>query len=389
MQRASRLIEDAFFGLNRVHPLQSQEAQWWYALHLRVSYVLTAVVWGYVLLTFFERPEWCIRMEPELGFDPCGNSNYPTFNFLFLPRWGDLLLEFVFLTTLGLNLYVESMAYGRKLFDNKLNVAYGVLLGLALLDLVYAYATPWSWFRFAPYIRIAILAVRQKDIHGQLTVIYRILPAFGSICILFGLFLFLFAWCGCIMFTDDEMSIEKEIFFPNLWEAMWTLMILLTTNNSPNMFMPAFKVNRLAMLYYASFSLLVLFFGLNMITAIIYKEYNASRDRSYDDRMECRRANLREAFKLLDKEGAGKIDSKKIMEVFWEMNNNSEIDYIAEDRAKLLFMAADTDGDNMLDAEEFMSICDVLRVRTSDGVGRALPPPSLLILSLVYIYVCW
>eukprot|EP00803_Ostreobium_quekettii_P002207 evm.model.scf_1276.3 EVM.evm.TU.scf_1276.3 scf_1276:5647-9265(-) len=327
---------------------------------------MTAVVWAYVLLTFFEEPVWCERMKEKTGEEPCRvhNGLYPVFNIPFLTRTADMLLELFFLCTLSFSLYLMSRAYGRQLYDDKLNVAYAALLGLAFLDFLWAYATPVTWFRLAPYIRIAILTVKQQEIQGQLLVIYRILPAFGSICFLFFLFLFLFAWCGCIMFTDESMKIEKEIFFPNLWEAMYTLMIFLTTNNSPNMFQPAFKINRWAMLYYAVFALVVLFFGLNMITAIIYKEYNSSRERDGKMRMANREENLREAFKLLvDKDNGNRIDSKKIMEVFWDMNNNAEMDYIAEDSAKLLFAAADSDGDNMLDEIEFMALCDVLRVR--------------------------
>ncbi|CAD7699225.1 unnamed protein product [Ostreobium quekettii] len=365
VQKASRFMEDAFYGVKRAHPMQSQEAQWWYALHLRVSYVLTAVIWAYVLLTFFEQPVWCDRIKEERGVDPCRvyNGLYPTFNIPFLSRTADMLLELAFLSILSFSLYLMSRAYGRQLYDDKMNKAYASLLGLAILDFLWAYATPVTWFRFAPYIRIAILVVKQKEIQGQMLVIYRIMPSFGSICFLFFLFLFLFAWCGCIMFTDPSMRIEKEIFFPNLWEAMYTLMIFLTTNNSPNMFQPAFRLNRWAMLYYASFSLLVLFFGLNMITAIIYKEYNASRERDRELRMENRRENLKEAFKLLAEEDGDKISSKKIMEVFWDMNTNAEIEYIAEDSAKLLFAAADADGDDMLDETEFVALCDVLRVR--------------------------
>ena len=174
VQKASRFIEDAFFGVKRVHPIYTQEALWWYVLHLRMYYVMSAVFWGYVLLTFFERPLWCIRTEDEgRQSDPCADPNYPTFNIPFLPRWGDLLLELLFLALLVLDLYVESAAYGKKLYSTQANRWFAGLLILAVCDVVYAYATPWTWFRLAPYLRIAMLAIRQKEIHGQLAVIYR------------------------------------------------------------------------------------------------------------------------------------------------------------------------------------------------------------------------
>ena len=210
----------------------------------------------------------------------------------------------------------------------------------------------------------------------------RILPAFGSISALFALFVLLFAWCGSILFTNTNMNVESKLFFPNMWEGMWTLVVLLTTNNSPNMIMPAYSSNRAFVLFYISFLLLAYFFGLNMITAIIYKEYNNSRERHSAERLARRRESLTEAFRLLDIEGQGKLNSRRILEVFWELNNSSEIEYIAENRARLLFAAVDSDGDHMVNSEEFMSICDVLQVRNGTEFGtpfsRQHIPESLL-----------
>eukprot|EP00803_Ostreobium_quekettii_P002205 evm.model.scf_1276.1 EVM.evm.TU.scf_1276.1 scf_1276:563-2464(-) len=158
------------------------------------------------------------------------------------------------------------------------------------------------------------------------------------------------------------MDIEENLYFSSLLEGMWTLIVLTTTNNSPNMIMPAYTANRLAILYYMLFLLLAYFFGLNMITAIIYKEYNNSRENNSAKRLAQREESLRQAFALLD-EGSGSLSAEKMMEMFKELNRATEIDYIAEDRARLLFAAVDADGNKAVTEEEFMSVCDVLQVR--------------------------
>lgn len=188
------------------------------------------------------------------------------------------------------------------------------------------------------------------------------MPAFGSISALFVLFVLIFAWCGCIVFTNTSMDTETKLFFPNLWEGMWTLMVLLTTNNSPDVMMPAYSNNRLFVLFYIGFMLLAYFFGLNMMTAVIYKEYNSNRELHTTEMLALRRENLAKAFCLLDSAGQGTLNSSQIKEVFWELNSSSELEHIGEDRARLLYAAIDSDGDHVVDEEEFMSICDVLQV---------------------------
>lgn len=174
VKKASHYIADAYFGARRVHPVYEQKALRWHVLHLRTAPIFNLVLWAYVFLTFFERPLWCVQDDTPPDLDPCKDADYPKFNIPFLPRWADLLLEWTFLVLLVLELGIELAAYGKQLYANTVNRWLAVLLLLAVCDAAcYAFAAPWSQIRLAAYLRIAILTVRHKEMHGQIRVIFR------------------------------------------------------------------------------------------------------------------------------------------------------------------------------------------------------------------------
>ena len=67
---------------------------------------------------------------------------------------------------------------------------------------------------------------------------------------------------------------EGYAYFPSLPDAMFHLLVLLTTANYPDVMMPAYKVNRLYVLFFIAYLVIGLFFLLNMLLAVFYNNYS-------------------------------------------------------------------------------------------------------------------
>ena len=62
----------------------------------------------------------------------------------------------------------------------------------------------------------------------------------------------------------------------------------------------------------------------------------------------------------------------QVMEVFWQLNQNTNVDYIDESRARLMFAMLDCSSNGTIERDEFDRLCDVLAMHFEKLV-RAAP----------------
>jgi two pore calcium channel protein len=142
---------------------------------------------------------------------------------------------------------------------------------------------------------------------------------------------------------------------------MWTLWIMVTTANYPDVMMPAYNEIPLASLYFISFMMISFFFIMGVVLASIVNSYQNDDDMRKAKIKELRQKNLLQAFQLLDKNEEGWVDRETIMSVFLVLNEDCpEIRYIPPEEAELLFAVLDSGGENRISESEFMSFCKVM-----------------------------
>jgi len=193
----------------------------------------------------------------------------------------------------------------------------------------------------------------------------KILPELVSPTVLLGIILLFYGWVGVALFSG---SAEGDLYFSNLIESLYSLWIMVTTANYPDVMMPAYNENRALGLYFISFMIVAFFLMMNFILAVVCNCYNEEEER-YNEALEVEvETNLSKAFQILDKEKTGEIKKKTIMGVFWVLNNDCpEVAYIPQATAELLFAILDKDGGGTIDKKEFQIFGQVMLLEFEDA----------------------
>ncbi|KAK3267902.1 mitochondrial thiamine pyrophosphate transporter, partial [Cymbomonas tetramitiformis] len=242
------------------------------------------------------------------------------------------------------------------------------LLAMSALEFVYACIVPYGWYRLAPYLRIAYAANNDKDIRRQLMLLVNITPDILSIASLAGLWLLLFAWVATVMFPNyDE---EGALYFPDFNQSLWSLFILLTSANYPDIMMPAYIKQRASCLFFILFLVGGLFFFMNLILAVVYKKFT-DQDEEFNSQFKVNREMaLKRAFTLLDADNNGALSVEEVMELFLELQRyQSFASHIDEQSCPLMFKNLDTSGSKDIDLDEWSKVCSILQDQIRGPLG--------------------
>ena len=196
VNRACYHIRDAMHGVVRAHPSDSRASHAAYTAHLKIiAPLLQPWCFGYLCLTFFEPPLWCLRAKQRFHTDLCTSPLYPSFDIPKIRLSANLLLELGALSFLlaDLALLVAAQGWVRYLGSCRQRAAL-TFLTLAVVDVIYAYSTPVTWWRAAPYLRACLYVVHTPAVRFQLSVMRQMVPRFGGVALLIVLYILLFAW---------------------------------------------------------------------------------------------------------------------------------------------------------------------------------------------------
>lgn len=332
-----------------------------------------AIVWFLVLLTFVEPPHWCrkhgddgegCRVLFEAEGPPADGSGgsvqwYPNSKSMLLSVKQSNALEAIFL---GVYALYTVLRIGRDGLDLFIYLRGGTaqvnrLVQLACLAfLIAGLATGFTIYH--PYARLLILITMLPSAQRDLRVLVNMLPEIFNVLLLLAVFMGFYAWFGTVMFVDSE---QGHLYFSSLIESLWSLYIMVTTANYPDVMMPAYNANRWSALYFVSFMVLSFFFLMNVILASVVNEYDNALEARKSSQMQFANSNLKKAYALMDQHGTGRIDRETVMALFVILNEDfPEFRTLSDSDTKLLFAILDQDGSSTITEDEFMNFGNVL-----------------------------
>ncbi|EQC40668.1 hypothetical protein SDRG_01746 [Saprolegnia diclina VS20] len=399
-------IEDAFSGISRPHPVRTPFARYMHTLHAELHYLRGAAIVVLLSLSFIETPRWCHGPPPY----PCGDPSDPftpmTFEIALLTHAESHCIELLCLAFFLLNSGIRYLYLQENFTNRKDSVAVLVLVLLAMTTLAlsatfpHQVLTPYAQV----YLRVMIFAVKNRNIRRTARKIAQVLGEVHNIISLVIVFVVFFAWVATMLFDNTE---EGDAQMPNIYEACWNMLILLTTANFPDIMMPAYNKHRVVVVFFAFFLCFGLFFLMNVVLAVIYNNFSVNLEAFKKKRDHTREQKLQIAFRILcnvsskmtrrpslfrsystkelwdhrhDEWYLGPPSPKLAvpldvcLRLFHKMNHYKNIGYIKKSRMQLVFDELDTDGDEKLQWQEFANICGVLRSALSK---KRLPPSEV------------
>ena len=96
--------------------------------------------------------------------------------------------------------------------------------------------------------------------------------------------------------------LESQKYFGNIFDALTSLLVLLTTANHPDVMIPIYQFNRFSSLYFILFLGLGAFIILNLLIAVTYNQFRGFFLKSLTSSLRRRRVAFRAAFTILAKQ---------------------------------------------------------------------------------------
>ncbi|KAL2650542.1 hypothetical protein R1flu_018670 [Riccia fluitans] len=336
-----------------------------YFTYIRLDPFWNLTLAALILLSFFEVPLWCSGSFPN----PCGSrEKYYLGSLPYLTREESLVFEIVIFIILVVYTFYPILFMGKKLFwrDSLNSVKVVLLLLLAvdtLVDLFYVTPTgPISSLpvRVAPYVRVILVAVNLSQVRDSVKTIFQVLPDFIDVAALLSLFILFSSWLGYILFEDTVQG--KEVFTSYML-TLYGMTILFTTENNPDLWLPAYKQAPISSVFFILYILIGVYFMTNLVLAVIYDSFKGQLAEHFMQEEQRKDELLKITFNLLDQDERGYLDVKQCSALFRELNNYRTLPNIEEEDMEAVFYALDDSGDFKITLEEFTDICQAIALK--------------------------
>ena len=101
---------------------------------------------------------------------------------------------------------------------------------------------------------------------------------YDSGVILIFIFLYIILWSIFMGFIFRN-SVEGYFYFKDISESFYSMMILLTTANFPDVMLPAYQKNFFNVIFFVVYLVLGLYVLMNMLLASVYAKFKARLER--------------------------------------------------------------------------------------------------------------
>ncbi|XP_020631315.1 two pore calcium channel protein 1-like isoform X2 [Orbicella faveolata] len=160
----------------------------------------------------------------------------------------------------------------------------------------------------------------------------------------------IFAMLGFYLFSDNE----KDEFFSSFWRSFISLFVLLTTANYPDVMMPSYWRLQWAVVYFAVYISVVLYFLMNLLLAVVYDTFTNIEKNKFRQLFLHKRHAVRQAYRLLCSENPP-------LEHWISLNNFIDLMSFYKPKSTLvekylIFKSLDTSGRRQLSLDEFYHI---------------------------------
>ncbi|CAM9366126.1 unnamed protein product, partial [Chrysoparadoxa australica] len=259
-----------------------------------------------VAVTWIEQPTWCYNSDSE-------RCNWPTYPSFFGPQiylnWQiALVLEAIRILPFILEL-AQVVYAGAGALPRPLRVSYfwvsQITVFLYLLNLISHASGLTRSVRIIPYFRAILSMCLKPRLAQALSLIGKVLRRLHLVWAITAFFLLFSAAMGTFLFAETSEQAGSEDWFDTYAQSLWSLAILLTSSNSPDVFTPLYSEQTASVLFFIAFTVLGVFLLVPFALAMVVREHGENAREELGRIENWRGHRVDTAFRSLDSEGNG------------------------------------------------------------------------------------
>ncbi|XP_058220116.1 two pore calcium channel protein 1B isoform X1 [Rhododendron vialii] len=367
-QKAAALVDLAEDGVGLPEQILDQSsyetAAKIYFIYIRLDFLWALNYFALIVLNFLEKPMWCHKYSE----DSCSNREYYFLGELpYLTGVESLVYEGVTVIILILHTFFPISYEGFRIYWkshlNKLKViSLLILVADLLVDVLYVSpVTDFNLpFRVAPYIRVVVFILSIRELRDTILILAGMLSTYFNVVALGLLFLLFSSWVAYVMFEDTE---QGKTIFTSFGTTLYQMLILFTTSNNPDVWIPAYKTSRWFCLFFILYVLLGVYFVSNLILAVVYDSFKSQLVKQVAEKDRMRKRILGKAFNLIDKNDQGYLDKDQCILLFEALNTYRTLPKISREDFELIFDELDDSHDFKINMDEFADLCHAIAMQ--------------------------
>ena len=279
----------------------------------------------------------------------------------------------------------------------------GAVAALIAADALFALAAASAWpWRPTRVLRPLMMIIYNSNMLHLSGAAVRAVPYVADLLVLSFLILLVYATMGVQLFRDDYLTAaanlrpdnatlgdllpSPEADFGGLASAIVALFVLMTTENYPSTMYPALAQSSWALLFFASFILLVTLLLLNTFVAVTFSAFENTYNSDALERRVHERFGLLAAFELATEGDTEARLHYTQWQALWSRLRRNQISF-----SRVVFKCLDQDNSATLGLVEFFRLPDVLQLTFSEvrepkakeaAIGVAADARSAAVLAL-------
>lgn len=264
-------------------------------------------------------------------------------------------IEIFALATIAMELILKFRWMGpRRFFRHARTVTKVIVLLIMIIEAIVVFSRRVGHARYSRALR-PIFIIDNHYCNGIRRVVRQIFQSIPPILDMFLLamfFMFVFSIFGFFLLATDNP------YFTDMPTTVGNLLVLTTTANIPDIWLPSYGASRWSVIYFVLFILIHMYLLTNLTMAAVYETFTRKEKEKFHKLLLHRRKACQEAFKLLvSRKQPDKIQYRQFMGLMRHLNRK----YSMFD-SYLIFKALDTDKSGSISIEEFYQIYDFLNL---------------------------
>ena len=265
-----------------------------------------------MFMVIFEVPTWCLNNKQIKDRTYCDSDIYPNSGIPKIPHVASRVIEMFWLLILLFFTFFRRLFRLPSKFAKVREILQSILTALAVIDILIAIALDQGMWLSQP-IRVILIVVFIRALREAIGRIALVIYDSVAIIVMVIGYVIVSGWIGYRLFRGTQ---EGEAYFPSLEEGIWSLTILITTANFPDVMLPAYTVNKAYAIFFVLYLVIGLFFLLNLVLAIFYSNYRNRIEQNLDKYEDKRERFLISKFEAYDNGNKGYLTQKECSEMF-------------------------------------------------------------------------